>query len=215
MLNYERQIWVASPDIVLAGVDEAGRGCLAGPVVAGAVSMPQALAESLYAGDLSGLTDSKQLSATDRETFFESLTHTSGIAIATGWCTALEVDHLNILVATHLAMRRALEALPHPAARALVDGLPVKGLPCPSDAIVKGDSKSFLIAAASIIAKVSRDRHMKELDATYPQYGFGENKGYGVHAHIAALYKHGSCREHRHTFRPVQDVDQKLPGFEF
>ena len=215
MLTYERQIWEAAPDTVLAGVDEAGRGCLAGPVVAGAVSMPRALAETLYAGELAGLTDSKQLNAAEREIFFESLTHTPGIIFATGWCTAQEVDHLNILIATHLAMRRALGSLPQPAAHALVDGLPVKGLPCPSDAIVKGDAKSFLIAAASIIAKVSRDHHMADLDAKYPQYGFAENKGYGVHAHVAALYKYGSCPEHRHTFRPVQDVDQKLPGFEF
>ena len=215
MLTYEHQIWDATPGTVLAGVDEAGRGCLAGPVVAGAVSMPRALAETLYAGGLAGLTDSKQLSAAERETFFEALTHTPGIIFATGWCTAKEIDRLNILTSTHLAMRRALEGLPQPAAHALVDGLPVKGLPCPSDAIVKGDAKSFLIAAASIIAKVSRDRHMTDLDAKYPQYGFGEHKGYGVHAHIAALYKYGSCPEHRHTFRPVQDVDQKLPGFEF
>jgi ribonuclease HII len=215
MLAFERQVWSAFPGAALAGVDEAGRGCLAGPVVAGAVTAPPELAEALYAGELAGLTDSKQLSAAARETFFGILTRTPGVACATGWCTAPEIDRLNILAATHLAMRRAVERLPQPVARALVDGLPVKGLPCPSDAIVQGDAKSFLIAAASVVAKVSRDRHMAELAAQYPQYGFGENKGYGVHAHVAALYKYGSCPEHRHTFRPVQDADQKLPGIEF
>ncbi|MDR2849930.1 MAG: ribonuclease HII [Verrucomicrobiota bacterium] len=215
LLHYERQYWAAAPGNLLAGVDEAGRGCLAGPVVAGAVALPPELAETLYAGPLAGLTDSKQLTAAARDTFFGVLTGTPGVGFATGWCTAQEIDRLNILVATHLAMRRALEALPRAAAHALVDGLPVKGLPCPSDAIVKGDAKSFLVAAASVVAKVSRDRHMAELDAQYPQYGFAANKGYGVHAHIAALYKHGACPEHRRTFRPVQDVEQRLPGFAF
>ena len=214
MLTRERQIWVANPGIVLAGVDEAGRGCLAGPVVAGAVTMSPERAEALYAGDLAGLTDSKQLSAAAREIFFDVLANTPGVEMSTGWCSAGEVDRLNILVATHLAMRRAVEGLTQAAAHVLVDGLPVRGLPCPSDAIVGGDAKSFLIAAASVVAKVSRDRFMRELDAKYPEYGFGVNKGYGVHAHVMALYEHGSCPEHRHTFRPVQDADQKLPGLE-
>jgi ribonuclease HII len=118
MLTFERQIWSAFPGAALAGVDEAGRGCLAGPVVAGAVAMPQALAEALYAGGLAGLTDSKQLTAAARDAFFEILTRTPGVACATGWCSAGEIDRLNILAATHLAMRRALEGLPRPAARA-------------------------------------------------------------------------------------------------
>lgn len=99
--------------------------------------------------------------------------------------------------------------------RALVDGLPVKGLPCESDAIVKGDSKSFLIAAASIIAKVSRDRYMIELDEEYPGYGFADHKGYGTNRHISALHKLGACSQHRRSFRPVQDVTHCLPGFEW
>lgn len=215
MLRYEKEAWSERPDLVLAGVDEAGRGCLAGPVVAGAVSMPRELAERLYAGDLAALTDSKQLSAARREVFFGVLDATSGVSFATGWCSAREVDRLNILAATHLAMRRAVEGLPRKAGHVLVDGLPVKGLPCPSTAIVQGDAKSFLIAAASVVAKVSRDRHMLKLDEAYPQYGFAVNKGYGVNAHMAALFKYGSCPEHRHTFRPVQDADQKLTGFEY
>lgn len=215
MLRYEKQVWGLAPDVVLAGVDEAGRGCLAGPVVAGAVSMTAVRAEQLYAGELAELTDSKQLTALRREAFYEILSGAPGVACATGWCSAQEVDRLNILVATHLAMRRAVENLPQKAGHALVDGLPVKGLPCPSTAIVKGDAKSFLIAAASVVAKVSRDHFMRKLHARYPQYGFDVNKGYGVNAHMAALFKFGSCPEHRHTFRPVQDADQKLPGFEF
>jgi len=137
------------------------------------------------------------------------------VSCATGWCSAREIDELNILAATHLAMRRALEALPALPALALVDGLPVKGLPCPSTAIVQGDAKSLLIAAASVVAKVTRDRYMLALHERYPLYGFDVNKGYGVNEHMAALFRHGSCPEHRHTFRPVQDADQKLPGFEF
>ena len=213
MLSYERRLWASSPAIILAGVDEAGRGCLAGPVVAGAVSMPPERAEELYAGPLAGLTDSKQLTPAQREQFFAQLTQADGVAWGVGAATAQEIDRLNILVATHTAMRRAIAALPVKADHALVDGLAVKGLPCPSTPIVRGDSKSFLIAAASVIAKVSRDRLMRTLHAQYPHYGFDANKGYGVSEHIAALHKHGPCPEHRRTFRPVQDVEQRLPGF--
>jgi ribonuclease HII len=215
MLTFEKQVWAQRPGIVLAGVDEAGRGCLAGPVVAAAVVIAPAFAESLYASELAELTDSKQLTAARRESFFKFLTSTPGIATSTGWCSAKEIDDINILAATHRAMRRAVEGLPVKAEHVLVDGLPVKGLPCPSTAIVKGDAKSLLIAAASVVAKVSRDHYLLKLHAKYPQYGFDSNKGYGTNAHMVALFKHGSCPEHRHTFRPVQDADLKLPGFEF
>jgi ribonuclease HII len=212
MLSFERQQWARTPGIILVGIDEAGRGCLAGPVVAGAISIPPAHAETLYAGALARLTDSKQLSSEQRDRFFEILTQDPDIAWATGQCSAAEIDTYNILVATHIAMRRAIEAIPVQPAHVLVDGLPVKGLPCPSTAIIRGDSQSLLIAAASVLAKVSRDRQMRILNEHYPQYGFAVNKGYGVSEHIAALYKYGSCPEHRHTFRPVQDVDCRLPG---
>lgn len=212
MLSYERTQWALTPGIILVGVDEAGRGCLAGPVVAGAVYIPPARAEELYACELASLNDSKQLSPAQRDHFFEILTQTPDIAWATGQCSAAEIDTYNILVSTHIAMRRAVEALPVPAAHILVDGLPVKGLPCPSTAIIKGDGLSLLIAAASVVAKVSRDRLMCALNEQYPQYGFAVHKGYGVSEHMAALYKYGSCPEHRHTFRPVQDVDCRLPG---
>lgn len=213
MLSYERTRWALAPGIILVGVDEAGRGCLAGPVVAGAVYMSAAQAEERYTGELADLNDSKQLSPAQRESYFEILTQTPTIVWATGQASAAEIDDHNILVATHIAMRRAVEALSVRAEHILVDGLPVKGLPCPSTAIVKGDANSFLIAAASVVAKVSRDHIMCALHEHYPHYGFTAHKGYGVPEHVAALYKYGSCPEHRHTFRPVQDVDCRLPGF--
>jgi ribonuclease HII len=129
-----------------------------------------------------------------------------------GWSTVLEIDDLNILVATHLAMRRAVLDLPFTPDHALVDGLPVRNLPCAATAIVKGDAQSLLIAAASVVAKVLRDRHMVDLDARFPRYGFAVHKGYGTHDHIAALLRHGPCPEHRRSFRPVQDAVQMLPG---
>ena len=211
-LSFEKQVWLAQPGCVLAGVDEAGRGCLAGPVHAGAVTMPPERAAELYAGALAGLTDSKQLTPRQRSAFYEILASEPGVCLAVGVCTAEEIDRLNILAATHLAMRRALEGLATKPSFALVDGLPVKGLPCPFQAIVQGDAKSFLIAAASVVAKVSRDRYMESVDAAYPGYGFSVNKGYGTHDHMEALFRLGSCAEHRHTFRPVRDVDESLPG---
>lgn len=214
MLAYETAYWSESSGL-LAGVDEAGRGCLAGPVVAGAVSMVPDLAQTLYAGSLAQLNDSKKLTPAQRDLFFEVLTRHEGIHWAVGMCSAVEIDEKNILVATHLAMRRAIEALDIKVDHVLVDGLPVKGLPCPSTAIVQGDGKSFLIAAASVVAKVTRDRYMCVLHEQYPCYGFNAHKGYGVSEHLAALFHNGSCPEHRHTFRPVQDVDQCLPGFEW
>jgi ribonuclease HII len=212
LLAEERVRWRMFPDQVLAGVDEAGRGPLAGPVVAGAVTMAPLTAERAYAGPLADLTDSKQLTPTRRAAFYDLLASDPDIQIGVGWCSPAEIDDLNILGATHLAMRRAVAALPLLADYVLVDGLPVSGLPCPSTAIVRGDAKSFLIAAASVVAKVLRDRHMEELAVRYPQYGFASNKGYGVREHIAALFRHGPCPQHRRSFRPVQDALQFLPG---
>lgn len=206
MLTYEYTQWALTPGIILVGVDEAGRGCLAGPVVAGAVYIPPARAEELYAGELAGLNDSKQLSPAQRDGFFEILTSVPDVAWATGQCSAAEVDTHNILVATHIAMRRAVEALPVIAGHVLVDGLPVKGLPCPSTAIIKGDGQSLLIAAASVVAKVSRDRMMLEMDRRYPGYGFAGHKGYGTKSHTQALLERGPTPIHRRTFRPVRDI---------
>ena len=206
-LAYERRLWKATPGLVLAGVDEAGRGPLAGPVAAGAVTMPPELAETLLAGDFAGLTDSKRLSEADRERYYEALRAVNGVRMAVEWASAAEIDRLDILRATHLAMARALEALGDPAPGfALVDGLPVRGLPCPHEAVVKGDAKCFLVSAASVAAKVCRDRRLVELDALHPGYGFAIHKGYGTAAHLEALRRLGPCPEHRRSFRPVADL---------
>jgi len=189
----------------LAGVDEAGRGPLAGPVVAAAVVFPAHLLREPPA-TLRGLNDSKQLSAARREQLFEALRGLDEVEIGVSVVEAGEIDRLNILRATHAAMARALSDLPSLPERALVDGLAVPGLPCPSENLIKGDSRSFSIAAASIVAKVTRDHLMLELDAKYPQYGFARHKGYGTREHLAALDQHGPCPAHRHSFAPVRQL---------
>lgn len=206
-LEREEAYWTNAPGASLAGVDEAGRGPLAGPVVAGAVTMSPERARALHDGELAGLNDSKKLTEAERERFFEVLTHDSSVGWAVGVATAKEIDFYNILRATHIAMRRALEALPDGLPSfAFVDGLPVKGLPIPHEAIVKGDSRSFLIAAASILAKVTRDRYLSKMETRFPGYGFAVHKGYPTAAHLEALRKLGPCEEHRRTFGPVSAV---------
>ena len=182
--------------LLVAGVDEAGRGPLAGPVVAAAVVLPDDFV-------LDGLTDSKKVSAAKREKFYTTLTATAEILWAVAEATVEEIDRLNILRATHLAMARALETLPRKPDHALVDGLRAQGLPVEHTALVGGDGLSLSIAAASIIAKVTRDRRMVEIDAHHPQYGFARHKGYGVREHLEALRHHGPCPVHRRTFQPV------------
>ena len=206
MLRHERALWADAPTLLLAGIDEAGRGPLAGPVVAAAVAMRAETAEALCHGALRGLTDSKRLTAARRGHFYGLLCALPGVARGVGVVGPAEIDQINILNATWQAMRLATEALPELPGRALVDGLPVKGLPCASTAIVKGDAQSLLIAAASVVAKVTRDRLMLELDRAHPEYGFASNKGYGTAAHIRALRRHGPCDAHRKTFRPVADA---------
>lgn len=210
MLEFEDAIWRDTPTAIIAGVDEAGRGALAGPVVAAVVAAPYALAHQLYQGELKGMTDSKKLTVLQREKYFERLTKVPDIGWATGLCTPAEIDRINILAATHLAMQRALDKLYYKPDHVLIDGLPVKGIACISTAIVQGDARSFLIAAASVVAKVTRDHLMIAMDQHFPQYGFAAHKGYGVHDHIAALVKYGATTEHRHSFRPVADADQQL-----
>ena len=181
---------------LVAGVDEAGRGPLAGPVVAAAVILPDDCT-------LEGLDDSKKLTAKKREHFHAVLTVRADIHWGIGQADVAEIDRLNILRATHLAMVRAVEALPRKPGHALVDGLPVRGLPVPHTAVVAGDTLSLSIAAASIMAKVTRDRLMTALDAEYPQYGFARHKGYGVREHLEALRSHGPSPVHRRSFQPV------------
>lgn len=207
-LDFEEAFWAANgPAARLAGVDEAGRGPLAGPVAAGAVCMPPTLARDLRAGPLAALTDSKKLSEAQRAELYAAITGTPGVDWALGLASPAEIDRLNILRATHLAMRRALEGLRGGVpAKALVDGLPARDLPCPQEAVVKGDARSFLIAAASIVAKVSRDRILDELDAAHPGYGFAENKGYPTPAHLEALRRLGVSPCHRRSFGPVDAI---------
>ena len=182
----------------VAGVDEAGRGALVGNVVAAAVILPAQF-------DLPGLTDSKKLSARQREVLFDAIT-----AQALAWCAAVaspaEIDAMNIHHATLLAMRRAVEGLATPPQSVLVDGKFTPELAMPARAIVGGDASEACIAAASIIAKVTRDRQMMELEARFPGYGFAAHKGYGTKAHLAALTRLGATPEHRRSYAPVRAV---------
>ena len=205
MLRFERQCW-RDGNVRVAGLDEAGRGPLAGPVVAAAVVIERCGLETEEHGRWAGLTDSKLLSAARREHYFGLFEELDGVEIGVGVADHTEIDELNILRATHTAMARAVLNLPTLPDHVLVDGLAVKGLPCASTAIVRGDSRSLLIAAASVVAKVVRDRCMCALDRLYPRYGFAGHKGYGSRAHIQALFEHGPCAIHRRTFRPVREA---------
>ncbi|MBM3891567.1 MAG: ribonuclease HII, partial [Verrucomicrobia bacterium] len=182
---------------IVAGVDEAGRGPLAGPVVAAAVVLPVGL-------KLTGLNDSKQLTAEQRDEFFQMLTTDGRVQFGVGVVDVEWIDRLNILQATHRAMIEALRHLPVQPDHVLVDGRPVKTLPYPQTALVKGDARSFSIAAASVIAKVTRDRLMMDLHAQYPVYGFDQHKGYPTPMHLLALHLHGPSPVHRRTFGPVR-----------
>jgi len=189
----------------IAGIDEAGRGPLAGPVAAAAVILPDGFA-------CADLDDSKKISAPKREKLFEILTSDPAVIWAVAMADREEIDRLNILRATHLAMRRAVELLNHLPDRCLIDGLPVKDFPYPHDGIVKGDGLSLSIAAASIIAKVTRDRLMRELDREFPQFGFAKHQGYGTKGHLEALRTHGPCCHHRRSFQPVAQLSLLLDG---
>lgn len=178
----------------MAGIDEAGRGPLAGPVVAAAVVFWE---EKFPAG----LDDSKKLTPARREKIYDELILSPWVEWGCAEVSAGEIDSLNILRATHEAMRRAVAGLR--VSHAIVDGLPVEGLPVPHDAVVGGDGRSLSVAAASVIAKVTRDRIMVEADTLYPLYGFAAHKGYGTVAHLKMLRKHGPCPIHRRTFAPV------------
>ncbi len=186
---------------MIAGVDEAGRGCLAGPVVAAAIILP---AET----EIIGLKDSKLLSEDRRAALYEKMIALADVKWGIGICTEEEILNMNILRASQEAMRRAVLALPKLPEHTLVDGVGFDPFPTPMTPIVHGDAICRSIAAASIIAKVTRDRLMTKLDATYPGYHFSNNKGYGTTAHLAALKKLGPCPAHRKTFAPIRDLCQ-------
>lgn len=188
----------------VAGVDEAGRGPLAGPVVAAAVI----LSPEMPLSQLPGLNDSKQLSASRRDCLF-GLIREHCPEMGVGIIDSETIDRINILQATLLAMQKALEELRGPVDLALVDGLHAPRISLPVKPIVKGDQLSASIAAASIIAKVTRDRLMLQAHEQFPQYGFDEHKGYGTRRHLAALKLYGPCPLHRRSYRPVMEALQK------
>lgn len=176
----------------VCGIDEAGRGPLAGPVFAAAVILPAEV-------EIPGLNDSKKLTAKKREALFP-LIQEKAVSWSVAFATESEIDEINILQATYLAMRRACEGLSIPADYALVDGNRMPPLSVTGETIIKGDGLSASIAAASVLAKVSRDRLMLELDSLYPEYQFAKHKGYGTALHVELLRKYGPCPIHRRSF---------------
>ena len=180
---------------LLAGVDEAGRGPLAGPVVAAAVILNPSR-------PIKGLNDSKKLSAKRREALFEEI-HDKALCLCVAQASVQEIDTLNILRATLLAMQRAVAGLRLAPVKVLVDGNQLPALPMLCEAVVGGDALIAEISAASILAKVQRDRWCAEVDPTWPAYGFAKHKGYGTAAHMQALQEHGPCELHRRSFAPV------------
>jgi ribonuclease HII len=201
-LAYERS-WKERGHALVAGVDEAGRGPLAGPVSVAAVILPDGFKHKK-------LNDSKQLNHETREIIYEELMQCAGLV----WCHVLveveEIDRINILQATYVGMRRATAGLAMQPHAVLIDGSPVPNFPYPGQSIVEGDAISLSIAAASIIAKVLRDRHMRDLAREYPQYGFERHKGYGTPEHLEALRTHGPCPLHRRSFAPVAQMTLPL-----
>ncbi|MBQ7403340.1 MAG: ribonuclease HII [Lentisphaeria bacterium] len=197
LLAYESSIRSGEFSFI-AGIDEAGRGCLAGPVVAAAVVFTD------FSRIPAGVNDSKALTHEKRMDLRQKLLSEPSVKWAVGIVSAEEIDQSDILRATWKAMRLAAEQLIPPAQFILVDGNPVKGLPLPSQNIVKGDANSASIAAASILAKTTRDAMMEEYEQTYPGYGFAEHKGYGTAQHLEALRTLGVTPIHRTTFEPVR-----------
>lgn len=183
----------------VAGIDEVGRGPIAGPVVAAAVILPDV-------ADLPAVTDSKKIAPSRRAELAAEIKSLSGVQIGLGIVESTEIDRINILQATYQAMRKALNELSPSADYALVDGKPVPELPVPSTAIVRGDSRSASIAAASIIAKVTRDSMMMDYDKVYTGYQFADHKGYGTRQHLEVLRELGACPIHRRSFGPVSRV---------
>ena len=201
--KFERELWSRGATRV-AGVDEAGRGPLAGPVVAAAVIFQQDWSLSGFDERLRDLNDSKQLTLAQREHFYSILMSLPGIRYAISVVDAGVIDCINILQATHRAMNEALAQLQPPPEHVLVDGRPVKSMNLPSTAIVKGDARSYSIAAASVLAKVTRDRMMRDFHTQFPAYGFADHKGYGTPQHLAAIAEFGPCAIHRRSFAPFK-----------
>src|SRR6266481_4507183 len=193
--RYEKKLRVVGISRI-AGIDEAGRGALAGPVVAGAAVLPEKFRHRR-------LNDSKQLAPELREEIYCELVANPELRWTVGIVDSIEIDRINILRASHKAMRFAVEALIDQPDHVLIDGLPVIPFPFPQTAIIDGDCISKSVAAASVIAKVTRDRMMRDFCAQFPQYSFGQHKGYGTELHLVKLHEFGPCPIHRRSFEPV------------
>src|SRR2546427_2064751 len=193
--RYERKLRATGVGRI-AGIDEAGRGALAGPVVAAAVVLPEKFRHRR-------LNDSKQLAPELREEIYSDLVSNPEVRWMVGAVDSVEIDRINILRASHRAMRLAITALIDPPEHVLIDGLPVVPFPFPQTAVVDGDCISLSIAAASVIAKVTRDRMMRDFCARFPQYSFSQHKGYGTELHLVKLHEFGPCPIHRRSFEPV------------
>jgi ribonuclease HII len=202
LLRYERVLWARGVTRI-AGVDEVGVGPLAGPLIAAAVILPPDVS-------LSGVDDSKKLTRAARARLCDEL-RACAVGVGIGIVSADEVDRLNTFWAAIEAMRRAVSALPVCAEHLLIDARRIPELDVPQEALIKGDGRSYSIAAASIIAKVERDAVMAALDRDFPQYGFANHMGYGTREHLDALARHGPCPAHRRSFIPVNQP--RLPGF--
>ena len=199
--------------LAVAGVDEVGRGAWAGPLVAAAVVLPPATSDRVAAwllDQLAGVRDSKLLTPQRRDAWCAAI-EAVALGIGVGSVTASDVDRLGLAAANREALRRAVAALPHPPDYLLLDTFPLPTAPLPQRAIVRGDRLCLSIAAASIVAKVARDRTLVALDADYPAYGFARHKGYGTRDHHDALLRHGPCPEHRRSFAPLRAVTLLAP----
>lgn len=199
---------------MVAGADEAGCGPLAGPVVAAAVVFPCSWLEGGIHKRLRGLNDSKQLTEEQREKFYSIITTHPEIRYGIATVEVEMIDRINIRQAAWRAMNIALDQLEPKPQHVLIDGLRIKWLPYAQTALVQGDCKSYSIAAASVLAKVTRDRLMRELDKIYPGYGFAQHKGYATPQHYAAINERGPCAIHRRSFAPFRPVEEELDLFE-
>jgi ribonuclease HII len=208
-LSHERDLWQKGLSQV-AGVDEAGCGPLAGPVVAAAVVFPNSWLDSGLPSVFRGLNDSKQLNEEQREKFFQKITKHPEIRFAIADMDAETIDRINIRQAAWRAMNVALDQIAPRVEHVLVDGIKIRWLPYEQTPLVGGDAKSYSIAAASVLAKVTRDRLMREYDAQFPGYGFAQHKGYSTAQHFAALEKLGPCAIHRKSFSPIKPKEAEL-----
>ncbi len=203
LLKYEKELYDKGITLI-AGVDEAGRGPLVGPVVAGAVILPKNY-------ELEGLIDSKQLTEKKREKYYDIIMH-DAIAVGVGVVDAKKIDEINILEASRLAMKLAIEDLKVKPEYVLSDAMKLNNIDIPYTDIVHGDALSLSIAAGSVIAKVTRDRMMYELDKKYPEYGFAKHKGYPTKLHLENIKKYGLLENYRFTYKPVSDLIKEVKG---